>query len=292
MRRVWGWGKRDGSPQGSGRRRQRPPCGALPDGTERGCKQSQEGDAPGSRQGTEAPRLPHESSTVACATPAPGHSPVRAEGKPSPRAGAPGGCAPRRPCRAATAFPGPPRPPASRRFRRAPGRRPVPRPGCRPARPGPRTAASNQVRPLGVGPPSLMRLSLRRVRAGEDRQRPIHVPRLPEPPRLVEALGHARCLRRLFRLRLLLLEQRRNELVDQLFEAAPRLFEHPSSSDCQLPMLPLSSRPPSVLCCLWIAPACGQRRRAVPGWRRPLRVGMGYEGAGGPVVSGDGPSLP
>ena len=112
VRRVWGWGKRDGSPQGSGRRRQRPPCGALPDGTERGCKQSQEGDAPGSRQGTEAPRLPHESSTVACATPAPGHSPVRAEGKSSPRAGAPGGCAPRRPCRAATAFPGPPRPPA------------------------------------------------------------------------------------------------------------------------------------------------------------------------------------
>ena len=88
-------------------------------------KKAQEGDAPGSRQGTEAPRLPHESSTVACATTAPGHSPVRAEGKPSPRASAPGGCAPRRPCRAATASPGPPRPPASRRFRWAPGRRPV-----------------------------------------------------------------------------------------------------------------------------------------------------------------------
>ena len=118
MRRVWGWGKRDGSPQGSGRRRQRPPCGALPGGTERPCKQSQEGDDPGSKQGTEAPRLPHESSTVACATPAPGQTLVRAEGKPSPRAGAPGGCAPRRPCRAATAFPGLPRPQASRRFRR------------------------------------------------------------------------------------------------------------------------------------------------------------------------------
>ena len=127
--------------RGAGRRRQRPQCGALPDGTERPCKQSQEGDAPGSRQGTEAPRLPHESSTVACATPAPGHSPVRAEGKPSPRAGAPGGCAPRRPCRAATASPGPPRPPASHRPRWEPARRPVPRPGCRPARPGPRTAA-------------------------------------------------------------------------------------------------------------------------------------------------------
>ena len=62
VRRVWGWGKRGGSPQGSGRRRQRPPCGALPDGTERGCKQSQEGDAPGSKQGTEAPRLPYGSS--------------------------------------------------------------------------------------------------------------------------------------------------------------------------------------------------------------------------------------
>ena len=56
VRRVWGWGKRDGSPQGSGRRRQRPPCGALPGGTERPFKQSQEGGDPGSRQGTEAPR--------------------------------------------------------------------------------------------------------------------------------------------------------------------------------------------------------------------------------------------
>ena len=35
----------------------------------------------------------------------------------------------------------------------------------------------HQVRPLGVGPPSLMRLSLRRVRAGEDRQRTY-----PRPP--------------------------------------------------------------------------------------------------------------
>ena len=43
VRRVWGWGKRDGSPQGSGRRRQRPPCGVLPGGTERPFKQSQEG---------------------------------------------------------------------------------------------------------------------------------------------------------------------------------------------------------------------------------------------------------
>ena len=82
------------------------------------------------------------SSIVACATPAPGQSPVRAEGKPSPRAGAPGGCAPRRPCRAATASPGPPRPPASHRLRWERARRPVPRPACRPARPGPRTAAS------------------------------------------------------------------------------------------------------------------------------------------------------
>ena len=142
VRRVWGWGKRDGSPQGSGAGRQRPPCGVLPGGTERPFKQSQEGGDPGSKQGTEAPRLPHESSTVACATTAPGHSPVRAEGKPSPGAGAPGGCAPRRPCRAATTSPGPPRPPASRRRRWAPGRRPVLCPGCRPARPGRRTASA------------------------------------------------------------------------------------------------------------------------------------------------------
>ena len=74
------------------------PCGALPGGTERPFKQSQEGDDPGSKQGTEAPRLPHESSTVAWATPAQDHSPVRAEGKPSPRAADPAGCAPRRPC--------------------------------------------------------------------------------------------------------------------------------------------------------------------------------------------------
>ena len=130
VRRVWGWGKRDGSPQGSGRRRQRPPCGALPNGTERGCKQSQEGDAPGSRQGTGAPRLPHESSTVACATPAPGHSPVRAEGRHSPRAAGPGGCAPRRPCRAASAYPTRRRPPSSRRPGE-PARTPFPCPGCR-----------------------------------------------------------------------------------------------------------------------------------------------------------------
>ena len=106
VRRVWGWGKRDGSPQGSGQRRQRSPCGALPGGTERPFKQSQEGGDPGSKQGVEAPRLPYGSSTVACATTAPGHSPVRAEGKPSPRASAPAGCAPRRPCPPASASPG------------------------------------------------------------------------------------------------------------------------------------------------------------------------------------------
>ena len=105
VRCVWGWGKRDGSPQGSGRRRQRLPCGALPGGTERPFKQSQEGDDPGSKQGTEAPRLPHESSTVAWATPAQDHSPVRAEGKPSPRAADPAGCAPRRPCPARQRIP-------------------------------------------------------------------------------------------------------------------------------------------------------------------------------------------
>ena len=55
MGRVWGWGKRDGSPQGSGRGSQRPPCGVLPSGTERPFKQSQEGGDPGSKQGTEAP---------------------------------------------------------------------------------------------------------------------------------------------------------------------------------------------------------------------------------------------
>ena len=44
--------------RGSGRRRQRPPCGVLPGGTERPFKQAQEGGDPGSKQGTEAPRLP------------------------------------------------------------------------------------------------------------------------------------------------------------------------------------------------------------------------------------------
>ena len=53
--RVWGWGKRDGSPQGSGRGSQRPPCGVLPGGTERPFKQAQEGGDPESKQGTEAP---------------------------------------------------------------------------------------------------------------------------------------------------------------------------------------------------------------------------------------------
>ena len=38
--------------RGSGRGRQRPPCGVLPGGTERPFKQSQEGDDPGSKQGT------------------------------------------------------------------------------------------------------------------------------------------------------------------------------------------------------------------------------------------------
>ena len=138
--------------RGSGRRRQRPQGGALPDGTERGCKQSQEGDAPGSRQGTEAPRVPHESSTVACTTPAPGHSPVRAAGKPSPRAADPAGCAVRRPCPASSASP------QHRRDLKRPAvvgghqggsparalavdqRVPVPEPPL------------HQVRPLGVGP--------------------------------------------------------------------------------------------------------------------------------------------
>ena len=226
MRRVWGWGKRGGSPQGSGRRRQRPPCGALPDGTERGCKQSQEGDAPGSKQGTEAPRLPYGSSTVACAMTAPGHSPVRAAGKPSPRAGAPGGCAPRRPCRAATAFPGPPRPPASRRFRWAPAPLPCPCPGCRPACPGPRTAAS-------LGP------STRRRPTEPDAvqpsscpcQRPVDVPHLPEPPRLVDAAGHAGRFRLHHRLRLSP-EQRRDQPVDQLFEAWPWPCPSPTNRRC------------------------------------------------------------
>ena len=128
--------------RGSGRGRQRPPCGVLPGGTERPFKQAQEGGDPGSKQSIEAPRLPYGSSTVACATTAPGHSPIRAEGKPSPRASSPAGCAPRRRCRAASASPGQPRPQASRHRRRAPGRRLCPCPGCRPARPGPRTAAS------------------------------------------------------------------------------------------------------------------------------------------------------
>ena len=57
VRRVWGWGKRDGSPQGSGRRRQRSPCGVLPRGAGRPFKQAQEGGDPESKQGTEAPRL-------------------------------------------------------------------------------------------------------------------------------------------------------------------------------------------------------------------------------------------
>ena len=117
--------------RGSGRGRQRPQCGVLPDGTELPFKQSQEGDDPGSKQGTEAPRLPYGSSTVACATTAPGHSPVRAEGKPSPRAADPEGCAPKPACRAASASPGPPRPQTSRRRRWAPGRQPCPCPGCR-----------------------------------------------------------------------------------------------------------------------------------------------------------------
>ena len=43
------------------------------------CEQSQEGCAPGSKQGTEAPRLSHESSTVACATPSAG--PVSGQGR-------------------------------------------------------------------------------------------------------------------------------------------------------------------------------------------------------------------
>ena len=38
--------------RGSGRGRQRPQCGVLPGGTERPFKQSQEGDDPGSKQGT------------------------------------------------------------------------------------------------------------------------------------------------------------------------------------------------------------------------------------------------
>ena len=114
--------------RGSGRGRQRPPCGVLPGGTERPLKQAQEGGDPGSKQSIEAPRLPYGSSTVAGATTAPGHSPIRAEGKPSPRASSPAGCAPRRPCRAASASPGQPRPQASRHRRWAPGRRlcPVP----------------------------------------------------------------------------------------------------------------------------------------------------------------------
>ena len=189
VRHVWGWGKRDGSPQGSGRRRQRPPCGALPNGTERGCKQSQEGDAPGSRQGTGAPRLPHESSTVACATPAPGHSPVRAEGKPSPRAGAPGGCAPRPACPASSASPGPPPPPESRRRPWEPAPLPVPRSLAVDQRVPVAEAPPHQVRPFGVGPPRLMRLSLRRVHAGEDRQSSVHVPGLP-----AAAAPRGRCL--------------------------------------------------------------------------------------------------
>ena len=191
VRRVWGWGKRDGSPQGRpGGGGNAPRAGRCLMERSAGCKQSQEGDAPGSRQGTEAPRLPHESSTVACATPAPGHSPVRAAGKPSPRAGAPAGCARETMLlEPPAASPGQPRPQASRRRRWEPGRQPCRRALAVDQRVPVPEPPPHQVRPLGVGPPSLMRLSLRRVHAGEDRQRPVHVPRLPEPPRLVDALG-------------------------------------------------------------------------------------------------------
>ena len=42
--------------RGSGRRRQRSPCGVLPRGAGRPFKQAQEGGDPESKQGTEAPR--------------------------------------------------------------------------------------------------------------------------------------------------------------------------------------------------------------------------------------------
>ena len=81
-----------------------------------------EGSAPSSKEwaGEAGVRTPTQRPTV------------QGAGKSSPRAGGPADCAPRRACRAASASPGPPPPPASRRAREQ-GRRPVPRPGCRPS---------------------------------------------------------------------------------------------------------------------------------------------------------------
>ena len=198
-------------------------------------------------------------------------------------AAGPGGCAARRPCPAASASPGPQRPPASRRRPWVPAQRPAPCPGCRPGRRGRRTAASpaasTRRRPTGppAGPPS----PSPHRRGPPARCRP--VPRLPEPPGLVDRAHRAR----LRRLRLVRQPHRSEELVDQLLEAAPGPVHRVHRPIAYCHCCRRHRAPPKCLCfvALPIAPACGQRRRAAPGWRRPLRVGMDCERAGAPSVS-------
>ena len=189
--------------RGRGRRRQRSPCGVLPRGAGRPFKQAQEGGDPESKQGTEAPRALRVVNRCLLYDSA---RPLSGQGRGQTFAK---GLSPRR-LRPETSLPG------FQRIPRTASTSSVPavaggHQGGSPARalavdqavsvPEP---SPHQVRPLGVGPPNLMRLSLRRVHAGEDCQRTVNVPRLPEPPRLVDALGHAQRLRRRLRRRFLL----------------------------------------------------------------------------------------
>ena len=110
----------------------------------------------------------------------------------------------------------------SSRWKRA--QRPVPRPGCRRGSRGRRTAAApgpatrrRPTAPLSSSPSP-------RPRRPEDRQRPVEVSRLLQPPRVVDAPGHAlrwrwrwRC-RGSRRLRCFP-EQRRHQPVHQLLQA-------------------------------------------------------------------------
>ena len=204
-----------------------------------------------------------------CGHAAPLSEPVK--GKPSPGAAAPAGCTPKRACPASTASPGPRRPQGSRRPWE-PGRLPCP------ARAlavdhyvAPTEAPPNQVRPLGIGPPSFPSRRLRHVHAGEDRQR--RVDSLPRTRYGVPACLSRRASWTLWdKLGVSVVAFSGSSLNSAAMSrstSSSRLRRGRTSVIVRLPAANVAVVIVHLLKCfcfvtLPIAPACGQRRRADP----------------------------
>ena len=163
----------------------------------------------------------------------------------------------------------------------APGRRPCPCPGCRPQPPGRRTAAS-------PGPST--------------RRRSTEPPRSPPLPWSTPAKTASApstspaCLSRRASWTLLAtLGVSVAGAVSGCSENSAAMSRSISSSRLRrgfstvaIVRLPVANVAVVITTSLYLGfglRPCGQRRRAVPGWRRPLRVGMGMREQAAPLVS-------